>query len=84
MITVSELIEELKKCNPKAIVIPFDYDKEMGIDIERVSSNGRYYSGWDKYGVIDGHIRNGRDVVVLSSFDLEAKYPPEEDDEWED
>lgn len=84
MITVSELIEELKKCNPNAVVVPFDYDNEMGMDIECVSSNGKYYKCWDKYEVIRDHIARGRDVVVLSSFDLEAKYPPEENDEWED
>ena len=80
---VYELIEELKKCNPEAVVVPFNYDKEMGSDIVCVSPNGNYYSCWDRYEVIRGYIESGSDVVVLSDFNLKVKYPPNEDDNWD-
>lgn len=81
---VFELIEKLRQCDPNAIVASFCYDKEMGNDITCVTSNGKYYRMWDKYQVIDGHLASGNNVVVLSDYNLEAKYPPEEDDEWDD
>lgn len=71
---VHELIEELKKCDPNAIVTHFCYDKEMGNDIACVTSNGEYYGMWDKYQVIDGYLASGKNVVVLSDYDLEKKF----------